>query len=197
LQSYLKIPTIYKTLEQPIAQLSHSTEPPAIQGYYASISEDLDKSQHKAFFHQQYTLFDLLCTGLQLQIAIFKYRNKIDNEIITMFQKKLTSQKWTTNTQTIDFEAHLDQVGGSVTCLFAFNSNYYTSTVDTASHLQASPPIPNGFHKSIYEPFNSSTYGIPTDKADCFVAFRLIKIVIKGNRQLHQQSRCVARQRQI
>jgi hypothetical protein len=135
LQSYWKIPTIHEKLDQSISYLASESKTLAIQGYYASISEELDSTQHKAFFAQQYTLFDLLRTGSQLQVAIFEYRDNIDNKLMATFEKKLQSNKWTTTQQTINFETHSDRVGGSVKLLFAFNSDFYTSPVHSDCHI--------------------------------------------------------------
>jgi hypothetical protein len=165
LQTYWKIPTIHESLSKTIEHLAATIEPPAIQGYYASISEELHLTQQKAFFHQQYTLFNLLQTCSQLQVAIFEFRDNIESQTITTFANKLQSHGWTTSLQTIEFETHSDQIGGSATFMFAFNSVYYTSPAQSNIHIHASPPIPNGFQSVMYEPFNTQTYCIPIDDA--------------------------------
>jgi hypothetical protein len=53
-------------LSKTIGHLAATSKPPAIQAYYESISEELDGNQQKAFFHKQYTLFDMLQTSSQL-----------------------------------------------------------------------------------------------------------------------------------
>jgi hypothetical protein len=52
LQTYWKILTIHETLSKTIQHLAATIGPPAIQGKYASISEELHSTQQKAFFHQ-------------------------------------------------------------------------------------------------------------------------------------------------
>jgi hypothetical protein len=156
LQTHWRIPNIQENLTKVIQHLASATTIPLIQGYDAYISEDLETSQQKAFFHKQYTLFDLLCTGSQLQVAIFKFRSKSGTQIIFDFDQKLQSHQWSTPSQMIDFETHSDQVGGSPTFLFAFNRDYFTSVTQSEINIRASPHIPNGFHHVIYKPFNSS-----------------------------------------
>jgi hypothetical protein len=89
LQTYWHVPTIFETLDKTIEHLSNQINPPAIQGYYASISEDLEASSQKTFFRLQFTLFDLLRTSSQLQVAIFEYRQNISQQLITSFQQKI------------------------------------------------------------------------------------------------------------
>jgi hypothetical protein len=92
----------------------------------------------------------------------------INPQTILSFQKKLQSLQWTTSTQTIDFEAHSDQVGGSATFLFAINDNFYANLSQKSKvHIRATPPTPNGFQSIIYEPFNSSSYCIPINDEHC------------------------------
>jgi hypothetical protein len=165
LQTYWKIPTIHETLLKTIEHLAATIGPSAIQGYYASISEELHLTQQKACFHQQYTLFDLLRTHSQLQVAIFEFRDNIESQTITTFANKLQSHGWTTSLQTIKFETHSDQIGGSATFMFAFNSDFYTSPAQSNIHIRASPPIPNSFQSVKYKPFNTQTYCIPIDNA--------------------------------
>jgi hypothetical protein len=83
------------------------------------------------------------------------------------FEKKLRSNQWSTSSQTIEFETHSDQIGGSATFLFAFNKDYYTSVAEWDLNIRNSPPTQNGFQTSIYEPFNNPFYSIPIDDANC------------------------------
>jgi D-hexose-6-phosphate mutarotase len=73
LQTYWKIQNIQETLTKAIEHLSSSVAIPSVQGYYASITEGIEATQQKALFHKQYTLFDLLRTGSQLQVAVFEF----------------------------------------------------------------------------------------------------------------------------
>jgi hypothetical protein len=165
LQTYWKIPTIHKSLLKTIEHLAATIKPPAIQGFYASISEELHSTQQKSFFHQQYTLFDLLRTRSQLQVAIFEFRDNIESQTITTFSNNLQSHGRTTLLQTIEFETHSDQIGGSATFMFAFNGDFYTSPAQSNIHVRTSPPIPNGFQSVTYEPFSTHTYCIPINDA--------------------------------
>jgi hypothetical protein len=167
LQTHWKIPTIFETLDASIKHLSETLDPQSIQAYYASIVEEMEAPRQNSFFNLQFTLFDLLRTRCQLQLAIFEYRDNIKPQTILSFQKKIQSLQWTTSTQTIDFEAHSDQVGGSVTFLFAINNDFYPDSSQTPTHIRATPPTPNGFQSIIYEPFNSSSYCIPIDDEHC------------------------------
>jgi hypothetical protein len=68
--------------------------------------------------------------------------------------------------QTINFESHSDQVGGSATFLIASNNEFYSTSV-LENHIRASPTTPNGFQQAIYEPFNSLLYSILINDTPC------------------------------
>jgi hypothetical protein len=167
LQTYWEIPSICNTLDEAITQLSSTFKHSSIQAYYASISEDLATHDQKTFFHMQHTLFDLLRTTAQLQLAVFEFRNNIDSEVLELFESKLKSHGWWTSTQSIDFEEHSDQVGGSATFLFAFNDEFYPLSHMATIHIPSSPRIPNAFQPAIYEPFNTSSFSIPVSDEYC------------------------------
>jgi hypothetical protein len=98
---------------------------------------------------------------------IFKYRQNVSSQIILPSISKVEAMKWTISTQTIDFEEHSDQVGGSATFLIAIINDFHSTPSQTSLHIGATPPTPNGFQSAIYELFNTSSYCIPIEDAHC------------------------------